>query len=134
MTDTQASCCEPPAHLESAIPFAANMRPHISVNMPDIQSVKGFYVALMGEAPVKEVEDYIKWEPADPPVNFTLNKHPAELASSEDLGIEVASAEQAGDIAGRLREIGVDVEENGSSYFAADSFGNRWEIMVRDAG
>lgn len=134
MAQSSASCCEPPVYLESAVAFPSNQRPHISINMPEIASSRPFYVALFGVEPVKEVADYIKWEPVSPPVNFTLNQHPPELASTEDLGVECDDPEHARAIAARLRAVGANVKELGrSNYVTADKYGNRWEIMVRKA-
>ena len=132
MTETNESCCSPTPHLNSAIEFPYNMRPHVSINVPELEHALPFYMALFGEAPIKQIHDYLKWEPASPPVNFTLNLHPPQHASSEDLGIEVDTHELAQEIANRLQQIGIDMQNIGSAYLTTDPYGNRWEIMVRN--
>jgi len=132
---SRKSCCAPSAHLCS-IDFPSNMRPHISINVPDVQAVRRFYLALFGEEPVKERNDYIKWELDSPPVNFTLNQHPAELMSREELGIEVDALEKIEPITQRLNKIGVfSVPPANSPVFSTsdDPFGNHWEFMIRDS-
>lgn len=128
---SKESCCASSTHV-SAVEFSSNTRPHISINVPNLSIVRHFYNALFGEEPVKEMNDYIKWELDNPPLNFTLNQHPPELMSKETLGIELGSIKDIESIFQRLGK--TDFMPNSSESLTVDDpFGNHWEFKIRDS-
>ena len=61
----------------SAVEFPGNSRIHVALAATDLAASKRFYETLFGEAPTKEREGYVKFEPQDPSVNLTLNEVPS---------------------------------------------------------
>ncbi len=48
------------------------MRPHISLNVRDVQSSAEFYRKVFGVTPQKQTVDYAKFDLTTPPLNFSL--------------------------------------------------------------
>ena len=53
-----------------------NKRPHININVNDIEASTAFYSNLFGMPPSKRRVDYAKFESSDPPMNVALLEFP----------------------------------------------------------
>ena len=126
----------------SAVEFPGNSRIHVALAATDLAASKRFYETLFGEAPTKEREGYVKFEPQDPSVNLTLNEVPS-LESGDvgpaHFGIQVKSTSAVEQASERLKEAGLldMIEENTACCYAVqdkvwavDPNGNRWEVFV----
>ena len=81
----------------------AVLKPHLALNVSDVERAIPFYEALFGTSPVKVRPGYAKFEVAEPALNFTLNegsRHEA-LGAFNHAGIQVASTDDV--IAARRR-------------------------------
>ena len=115
------------------------MRPHVSLDVRDVQRSVEFYQKVFGVKPQKQTTDYAKFDLAQPSLNFSLVSSTGRISSVDHLGIEVESVE---DIAGwktRLQTEGIldRVEENTACCFArqdklwfSDPDGNAWEVFT----
>ena len=80
-------------------------RLHLHVAVDDLGKSIGFYSTLFGAEPNVVKEDYAKWMLEDPRVNFAISNR-AHAAGLDHLGIQVDSAEELKELAGRLKAAG----------------------------
>lgn len=80
-------------------------RIHIGLNVADLDASVQFYRELFGAEPSVVKADYAKWMLEDPRVNFSITARPG---ASHDVhfGIQVDSADELRETAGRLRQAG----------------------------
>jgi len=81
----------------------AVLRPHLAINVSDIEQSIPFYSALLGTGPEKVKAGYAKYSVTSPALNLTLNERDrAEaLGAFNHAGIEVESTDDV--LAARLR-------------------------------
>ena len=126
----------------SAVEFTGKTRIRVGLAVTDTDRSKQFYRTLFGIEPVKERPGYVKFEPADPSVNLTLNEvrtsHPCK-DSATHYGVQVKSVAEVEAATDRFRRSGLEttVEENATCCYAVqdkvwvtDPDGNRWKIFV----
>src|ERR1700754_321286 len=89
-------------------------RLHVHVAVQDISQLIGFYSALFAAQPTVVKSDYAKWMLDDPRVNFAISTRGRE-PGLDHLGIQVESAEELGEVYGRLRKAGAEVIEQGQT-------------------
>ena len=80
-------------------------RLHVHVAVENLERSIGFYSTLFGAAPSVLKADYAKWMLDDPRVNFAISDH-VRTPGVDHLGIQVESAEELGELAGRLKAAG----------------------------
>jgi predicted enzyme related to lactoylglutathione lyase len=71
----------------------AVLRPHLALNVTDVERAIPFYEALFGTKPEKVRPGYAKFAVAEPALNFTLNQSEqrGELGAFNHAGIQVAA-------------------------------------------
>ncbi|MCW7540994.1 VOC family protein [Aquabacterium sp. A7-Y] len=139
------SCCAPAiqqaaSEVLSAVDFPNTQRPHISLNVRNVQRSVPFYRVLFDQNPTKLRSDYAKFEPVDPPINFTLNEHEDAVDRDGHFGIEVKDAEAVGRYLKRFKVAGLKVDTTETQVaccysiqdkaWVVDPDGNHWEIFV----
>ena len=117
-------------------------RLHVALNTSDLESSVAFYRDLFGSAPAKLRADYVKFDVADPPVNFTLNAGPAPPPGAgrlSHLGIEVQTRATLEGTRERIRRAGrpMRVEEATlcccsvqEKFWVRDPDGNDWGFFL----
>ncbi|WP_343517808.1 ArsI/CadI family heavy metal resistance metalloenzyme [Sphingomonas sp.] len=112
-------------------------RMHLHVSVPDLAQSIHFYQTLFGAAPVVVKDDYAKWMLDDPKVNFAISER-ARASGVDHIGIQVDSADELGELAGRLKAAGAetfDQEATTCCYAQSDKSwvhdpaGVRWETF-----
>ena len=112
-------------------------RLHVHVAVEDLDRSKAFYAVLFGAAPSVVKDDYAKWMLDDPKVNFAISSR-GRAGGVDHLGIQVDSAEELGELAGRLKAAGettLDQEATTCCYAKSDKAwvndpaGVRWETF-----
>ena len=112
-------------------------RMHLHVSVPDLAQSIQFYETLFGTAPVVVKDDYAKWMLDDPRVNFAISER-ARATGVDHIGIQVDSADELGELAGRLKAAGAetfDQEATTCCYAKSDKSwvhdpaGVRWETF-----
>jgi catechol 2,3-dioxygenase-like lactoylglutathione lyase family enzyme len=110
-------------------------RLHLHVSVPDIDDAIGFYTILFDAAPTVVKTDYAKWMLEDPRVNLAISSR-ARAAGVDHVGIQVDSAAELAELAGRLKAAGaqtIDQEATTCCYaqsdksWVTDPAGVRWE-------
>lgn len=116
------------------------LRPHISLDVQNIDRSVEFYSALFGITPSKLRDDYAKFEVQDPPLNFALNLNSnVKRGNLNHLGLEVRTSEEVTEAQARLHRSGLATfdELNVDCCYALqdkiwvhDPDGNPWEIFT----
>jgi catechol 2,3-dioxygenase-like lactoylglutathione lyase family enzyme len=118
----------------------AVLRPHLAINVSDVDRSVRFYAALFGESPEKTRPGYAKFSVADPALNFTLNESPpAELGAFNHAGFEVADVDAVLAAKDRLVAAGLatfDERDTTCCYARQDKIwvrdpdGTPWEVFT----
>lgn len=112
-------------------------RMHLHVSVPDLTASIRFYETLFGAAPVVVKDDYAKWMLDDPKVNFAISER-ARATGIDHIGIQVDSADELGELAGRLKAAGADTFDQEATTccyaksdksWVEDLAGVRWETF-----
>jgi catechol 2,3-dioxygenase-like lactoylglutathione lyase family enzyme len=129
-----------------------SLKPHISLNVANVEKSVEFYTRLLGMEPVKFIPGtkqgdggtgrmgYAKFDVNDPPLNLVLNELPVSAGGSlSHLGIQVATTDDVMRTRARWIEAGlttVDEMKVDCCYalqdktWARDPDGNEWEVFV----
>lgn len=125
--------------MQSAIEFATNTRIHVALESKDVERSIDFYRTLFGVEPTKVRPGYAKFEPADPPVNLSLNASSTASPASSHFGVQVKSTDAVQEAVRRFEAAGLttEVEEHTTCCYAVqdkvwvkDPDGNAWEVFV----
>lgn len=115
------------------------MRPHISLDVRDVQASVEFYQKVFGVVPQKQTTDYAKFDLDSPSLNLSLLSSSGRISSVNHLGIEVGSLEEIATWKQRLQDQGIieRAEANVACCFArqdklwvSDPDDNAWEIFT----
>jgi catechol 2,3-dioxygenase-like lactoylglutathione lyase family enzyme len=89
-------------------------RLHVHVAVEDLEKSIGFYSTLFAATPSVLKPDYAKWMLDDPHVNFAISARGRE-AGVDHLGIQVESADELGEVQGRLKRAEGPLLETGAT-------------------
>lgn len=112
-------------------------RLHLHVAVEDLGKSIDFYSTLFGAPPTVAKPDYAKWRLDDPRVNLAISQR-GHAGGVDHVGIEVETAEELHDLAGRLKAAGESTfdEEAATCCYAKsdktwvhDPSGVRWETF-----
>lgn len=125
--------------MQSAVEFATQTRIHVALESRDVERSIEFYRTLFGVGPTKVRSGYAKFEPADPPVNLSLNASAQARPASSHFGVQVKSTEAVQEAIARFEAAGLEteVEDQVTCCYAVqdkvwvkDPDGNAWEVFV----
>lgn len=118
----------------------AVLRPHLAINVSDVERSIPFYEALLGIAPAKVKPGYAKFEVEEPALNFALNEAEREsLGAFNHAGLQVASTDDVLAARVRLQQAGLatfDEMDSTCCYAKQDKIwvhdpdGTPWEVFV----
>lgn len=127
----------------SAVDFTTATRVHVAINVSKVERSLPFYQVLFGQEATKVRPGYVKFEVAEPPLNFTLNENPAlqkdVTGTISHFGIQVKSTDEVLKAKNRFIDSGLATfdEENVTCCYAVqdkvwvtDPDGNSWEVFV----
>jgi catechol 2,3-dioxygenase-like lactoylglutathione lyase family enzyme len=116
------------------------LKAHLAINVHNLEKSLEFYQKLFGIEPSKVRSGYAKFDVANPPLNFTLNKVPfGERGALSHLGIQVGSTDDVLAVKLRWLEQGLitrDEMKTDCCYaiqdktWVNDPDGNEWEVFV----
>jgi len=115
------------------------LKPHISLNVTDIEAAVAFYEKLFDVPATKRRPGYAKFDLATPSLNLSMQEAPRSGVNASHFGIQVATTEDVALAASRFQRSGLATrsEENTSCCYAVqdkvwveDPDGNMWEVFV----
>ena len=114
-------------------------RLHVHVGVDDLDRSVAFYSTLFDAAPTVRKSDYAKWMLDDPRVNFAISSGQHAAKGIEHLGIQVETADELGEVYGRLKTADRPILEEGATTccyarseksWIADPDGVVWEAFL----
>lgn len=117
------------------------LRPHISIDVQNIDRSREFYQLLFDQEPEKIRPGYVKFSLSEPALNFSMNERGSVPAkgSLNHLGIEVATTQDVMMAQLRLEKAGLMAREEKATnccyaiqdkIWVQDPDGNNWEIFT----
>jgi catechol 2,3-dioxygenase-like lactoylglutathione lyase family enzyme len=115
------------------------LKPHISLNVSNIEASVAFYQKAFGTPPVKRRPGYAKFDLDEPALNLTMQEAPRTGINASHFGVQVAGEADVQEAQSRFRAEGLEThsEENVSCCYAVqdkvwirDPDGNSWEVFV----
>src|SRR5438105_2078953 len=117
------------------------LKPHISINVRNVQRSIEFYRQMLGIEPSKVRTGYAKFDVQDPPLNLALNEVPnlPGPGALSHLGFQVASTDDVLAMRQRWADAGLITRDemdtdccyaNQNKTWVADPDGNEWEAFV----
>ena len=115
------------------------LKPHISLNVSNIDQSVAFYERAFGVAATKRRPGYAKFDLREPNLNLTMQEAPRTGVNASHFGIEVASSEDVAVAWTRFKQAGLvtKTEESTECCYALqdkvwveDPDGNAWEVFV----
>ena len=119
----------------------AILKPHVSINVRNLERSLDFYQKMFGIEPAKVRTGYAKFDVQNPPLNFALNEVPALQAPGalSHLGLQVGSTEDVLAMRQQWANAGLitrDEMQTDCCYATQDKTwvhdpdGNEWEAFV----
>jgi catechol 2,3-dioxygenase-like lactoylglutathione lyase family enzyme len=115
------------------------LKPHISLNVSNIEASVGFYERAFGVIATKRRPGYAKFDLVSPSLNLTMQEAPRTGVNASHFGIQVASTNDVLEAKARFdaAELKTLTEEDTSCCYAVqdkvwveDPDGNSWEVFV----
>jgi catechol 2,3-dioxygenase-like lactoylglutathione lyase family enzyme len=115
------------------------LKPHVSLNVTDIDASVAFYEKAFGMAPTKRRADYAKFDLVEPSLNLTMQVGPRTGVNASHFGVQVASTADVLEAKERFERAGLATftEDDVSCCYAVqdkvwieDPDGNAWEVFV----
>jgi catechol 2,3-dioxygenase-like lactoylglutathione lyase family enzyme len=115
------------------------LKPHVSLNVTNVDASVAFYEKVFGVAPVKRRPGYAKFDLAEPSLNLTMQEAPRTGVNASHFGVQVASSEDVAAAWARFKGAGLPTrtEEDTTCCYALqdkvwveDPDGNAWEVFV----
>jgi catechol 2,3-dioxygenase-like lactoylglutathione lyase family enzyme len=115
------------------------LKPHVSLNVSNIDASVAFYEKVFGASPAKRRPGYAKFDVAEPNLNLTMQEAPRTGVNASHFGIQVGSSEDVATAWARFRAAGLKTwtEQNSECCYALqdkvwveDPDGNAWEVFV----
>ena len=117
------------------------LKPHISINVRNVERSVAFYRQMLGIEPSRVRTGYAKFNVQNPPLNLALNEVPAlpTAGALSHLGFQVASTDDVLAIRKQWAEAGLITRDemdtnccyaNQNKTWVSDPDGNEWEAFV----
>jgi catechol 2,3-dioxygenase-like lactoylglutathione lyase family enzyme len=115
------------------------LKPHVSLNVTNIDASVAFYEKAFGVAVTKRRPGYAKFDLAAPALNLSMVEAQRTGVNASHFGVQVARSEDVAAAWTRFKEAGLDTrtETNTSCCYAlqdkvwvTDPDGNEWEVFV----
>lgn len=115
------------------------LKPHLAINVKNLDQSIQFYTNLFGVEPVKVKPKYAKFDLEKPALNFTINEGGEVTGGLNHLGIQVVSTQNVLEAKERLHKAGLatfDEMNTNCCYARQDKIwitspdGHRWEVFT----
>ncbi len=114
------------------------LKPHVSLNVSNIDASVAFYEKAFGVRATKRRPGYAKFDLVSPSLNLTMQEAPRTGVNASHFGVQVASTADVAAAWTRFKEAGLvtKTEDNTSCCYALqdkvwveDPDGNAWEVF-----
>jgi catechol 2,3-dioxygenase-like lactoylglutathione lyase family enzyme len=114
------------------------LKPHVSLNVSNIDASVAFYEKAFGVNATKRRPGYAKFDLESPSLNLTMQEAPRTGINASHFGVQVASTEDVAQAFARFKEAGLRTltEDNTECCYAMqdkvwveDPDGNAWEVF-----
>jgi catechol 2,3-dioxygenase-like lactoylglutathione lyase family enzyme len=115
------------------------LKPHVSLNVADIEAAVAFYAKAFGMPPTKRRPGYAKFDLQEPLLNLTMQEAPRTGVNASHFGIQVAHTDDVLEAKRTFeaRGLATFTEEDVACCYAVqdkvwitDPDGNQWEVFV----
>jgi catechol 2,3-dioxygenase-like lactoylglutathione lyase family enzyme len=115
------------------------LKPHVSLNVTNIDQAVAFYEKAFGVSATKRRPGYAKFDLREPALNLTMQEAPRTGVNASHFGVEVSSTDDVLEAKSRFEAVGLKTfsEEDTSCCYAVqdkvwieDPDGNSWEVFV----
>lgn len=115
------------------------IKPHVSLNVTDIDASVAFYQKAFGAPPTKRRPGYAKFDLEQPSLNLTMQVAPRTGVNASHFGVQVATTQDVLEAKQRFERAGLPTftEDDVSCCYAVqdkvwveDPDGNAWEVFV----
>jgi catechol 2,3-dioxygenase-like lactoylglutathione lyase family enzyme len=115
------------------------LKPHVSLNVSNIDASVAFYEKAFGTAVTKRRPGYAKFDLKEPSLNLTMTEAPRTGVNASHFGIQVLGTEDVFEAKERFESAGLSTftEEDTACCYAVqdkvwveDPDGNSWEVFV----
>ena len=115
------------------------LKPHVSLNVADIDASVAFYEKAFGVAATKRRPGYAKFDLQAPSLNLSMVQAPRTGVNASHFGVQVASTDDVAEAKERFEAAGLrTITEEGTTCCYAvqdkvwieDPDGNSWEVFV----
>lgn len=115
------------------------LKPHVSLNVSNIDAAVAFYEKAFGVAVTKRRPGYAKFDLERPSLNLSMVEAPRTGINASHFGVQVASTDDVNEAKQRFEAAGLETitEEQTSCCYAVqdkvwveDPDGNSWEVFV----
>jgi catechol 2,3-dioxygenase-like lactoylglutathione lyase family enzyme len=115
------------------------VKPHVSLNVTDIDASVAFYEKAFGVPPSKRRPGYAKFDLVSPMLNLTMQQAPRTGVNASHFGVQVERTEDVLEAKRRFESTGLATfsEDDVSCCYAVqdkvwitDPDGNAWEVFV----
>ena len=115
------------------------LKPHVSLNVADLDASVAFYRAFFEAEPLKRRPGYAKFDLREPALNLALVEQAPSGQNVNHFGVQVAASSDVAAAQARLQAAGLlDLVETGTAccyakqdkVWAVDPDGNRWEVFT----
>lgn len=115
------------------------LKPHVSLNVTNVDASVAFYEKAFGVAATKRRPGYAKFDLVAPSLNLTMQEAPRTGVNASHFGVQVASSEDVAAAWTRFKEAGLvtKTEDDTECCYALqdkvwieDPDGNAWEVFV----
>jgi catechol 2,3-dioxygenase-like lactoylglutathione lyase family enzyme len=106
------------------------LKPHVSLNVSNIDASVAFYESVFGTAPTKRRPGYAKFDLAAPSLNLTMQEAPRTGVNASHFGVQVASSEDVAAAWTRFKDNTECCYALQDKVWVEDPDGNSWEVFV----
>ena len=115
------------------------LKPHVSLNVGDIDASVAFYEKAFGVPPIKRRPGYAKFDLTAPLLNLTMQEAPRTGVNASHFGVQVGHTEDVTEAKERFEAAGLAVHYEGAvsccyavqdKVWVQDPDGNAWEVFV----
>jgi catechol 2,3-dioxygenase-like lactoylglutathione lyase family enzyme len=110
------------------------LKPHISLNVADVDASVAFYARVFGVETRKRRPGHASFDVNEPSLFLVVDEKPRTGVNADHFGVLLASVDDLDEAALRLERAGIACRRDGLSIWLRDPDGNAWQFFVLPPG